>query len=579
MSGFLMPPVVWLMGLMYYGITQGMEILSIAFSPLLWSYVALFFIVAGRILLKKLSAVEDFFANPSTETEVAAQKATCFIPRFYMAAIATYVLVGPTIVLIGQEYLTSMEVLFAEFIAVPIVFLFSVPFLTFLTVELEQWSEPIPLSEVVRCMGLKGRLVINMVVSTGGVIVLLFLFVLIYTNTEALAGRTLNTITMVWKLGVLSVIGILTVMMNFLIMARQLVNPIGYTAVRLRDIAEGEGDLTKTLPVPSRDQIGAMARYFNLFVNRIAGVVRESQAMTVSLQDSSIEMAESAELLSENAQGQAASTEEMSATIEELAAGMDSINESATEQMENLMSLMSRMNSLSIIIEEMGGRITGTADRSREVTTVAQAGEEELGEMHRSMQQIATGAGEMVRILDIIGDISEQTNLLALNASIEAARAGEAGRGFAVVADEISKLADQTARSLKEIKKFIDESNQEILKGRQQVDLTLSRINEIVTGIEEISSTIKSLSDDMETQKARNNEVNADARLVREEAEKIGTATAEQKNATEEITGSIAHINSISQTSAERADSISDNSRSMKERVSKLREMVEFFRV
>jgi len=140
------------------------------------------------------------------------------------------------------------------------------------------------------------------------------------------------------------------------------------------------------------------------------------------------------------------------------------------------------MDELTGIIEQISSKVNETLSLSQLMTNESKEGDQALEIMTKSMNKIRNSSSEMVNIIAIINDISDKinllslnaANLLSLNAAIEAARAGEQGRGFAVVADEISKLADQTAGSLKDIEKLIVENN-----------------NEIAVGIESSSKTVK----------------------------------------------------------------------------------------
>ncbi len=222
-----------------------------------------------------------------------------------------------------------------------------------------------------------------------------------------------------------------------------------------------------------------------------------NEALAASMRDVSRRLDESSRELSGNAAGfarniqnQAASIEEITATMEEISAGSDNVSSGARVQSEAMARLAGMMDELSRITGEMAGRIGETLERTGKIAAMARTGEEYIIRMDRSMTEVSETSKEMSGILSMINDISDRINLLSLNAAIEAARAGEYGRGFAVVADEISKLADQTSTSVKDIATLIRKSDEEVRKGAAGVQDTVAVIRDILAGVEESNSMI-----------------------------------------------------------------------------------------
>ncbi|TAL39994.1 MAG: HAMP domain-containing protein [Spirochaetes bacterium] len=351
------------------------------------------------------------------------------------------------------------------------------------------------------------------------------------------------------------------------------------TTAMLKDIAGGEGDLTARIESNSNDEIGELGDNFNTFTAKIQGVVRDIIGIAQNLAAASEELSASTMNFSESAQGQAASVEQVNATTEELAAGMEHIATSTTAEFKNVNTLAERMSALSSSIERMGRIIGDATTLTGEMSGHARAGSESLGLMDSSMQTITESSQKVSSILEIINNISDQINLLALNAAIESARAGEAGRGFAVVADEISKLADQTARSLKEIGALIKVNSDEITRGHQNVDTTGHTMRLIIDSMSSISGMMDGISASMREQLEANEGMRRIVDDVRSRTEEIKNATGEHLRATDEIVKSSGYINEKTQTIASGAEELASTAEEITGMAETLRMKVDFFKV
>ncbi len=286
------------------------------------------------------------------------------------------------------------------------------------------------------------------------------------------------------------------------------------------------------------------------------------------------ELFANAENFSLQSQTQASSVEEGSATSEDILAGINNVNSTIEVTGKSLNSLVEKINSLSKEINEASDRTGSTRDLAKNIAGIAEKGHGMLSTMAENLRNIHQSSGMMTGIIEMIADISDQTNLLSLNAAIEAARAGEYGRGFAVVADQISKLADQTSSSIKEISNLIKTIISEISKGLSTVDETADTIKEIVDGINTLSESVTSVAHLMEKQNLVNQSVIEDTISVTELSGSISTAVEEQKTAMQDMTNLINSLNDISQNFAEGSSDIQVRSQDMKEMVQSLTELV-----
>lgn len=264
------------------------------------------------------------------------------------------------------------------------------------------------------------------------------------------------------------------------IMNRGIGAPIVVAMERIKDIAEGEGDLTKRLQVDSQDEVGMLAEWLNRFIDKIHKIVQEISSNTERVLGS-------AQKLSEASQSLSAGTEQMSTQSQSIASA-------ATQMSQNFQVISSSVEEMSISVSEVAKK---TADASG----VAAEANETANNTSAVINELGTSASEIGKVMETIVNIANQTNLLALNASIEAAGAGDAGKGFAVVASEVKELARQSGESSEDIKAritAIQNSASRAVSAIGEISDVISKVNEIsgaiASAVEEQSITAKEIA-------------------------------------------------------------------------------------
>jgi len=360
------------------------------------------------------------------------------------------------------------------------------------------------------------------------------------------------------KLGGIILFGVIVAVSIVAALWRSISVKIGLISEFLRSIGRGELAAQKSIFVVI-DELTDINQTVYIMKKNISSMMADINTISTKLDASSRETSSITNSFTGVTQNQAATVEEVTATIEEISAGMDQIATGAQGQMRSLMSLIERMGELSGIIGELSENISSASALAGGITEEAERGEDSLRQMNQSMLTINTGSQQMTNIVNIIQDISDKINLLSLNASIEAARAGEAGRGFAVVADEISKLAENTATSVKDIDSLIKTTDGEIRKGLSGVTDVVERIGRISAGIGEMNGMVQKIAGIMEKQVDMNAMVDREATEVRKQSQQIESATMEQKTAINEVVQSVTRINELTQTISAGSEEITAN--------------------
>jgi len=351
----------------------------------------------------------------------------------------------------------------------------------------------------------------------------------------------------------------------YFIINRSITKPLRDTVLMIKDIAEGEGDLTRRLDVKSKDEIRELANWFNLFLDKLQKIIKQIAENSGTMDSASSDllnlagkMTSSSEKTYNLANTVAMSTEDMSTNLNEVVSAMDQSSTAA-----NMMATASE-EMMSTISE-----IAQNVDRTREISDQAVAQAKNTGE---KMSELGKAAKDIGKITETITEISEQTNLLSLNATIEAARAGEAGKGFVVVANEIKELARQTALSTKDIKNKID--------GIQKVTaLTATEIDKIINVINNVNEYVAGISTAIEEQSITTRDIAEKISQTSQGIQQVNRSASNISQASTQIAGDISRVKTSTNEISENSGHVNTRASNLKEIAEQLNKIVHSFKV
>jgi len=314
-----------------------------------------------------------------------------------------------------------------------------------------------------------------------------------------------------------------------LFIALSITTPLRKTTNMIKDIAQGEGDLTKRLDASSKDELGELAKWFNTFVDKLQSIVKEISGNTNTLSASSEELSAVSTQLAANAEEMTAQSNTVASATEQATANTNNISAAAEE-------MSTGVNTVATAIEEMSSSLNEVAKNCQKETKIAADANSQAQSTRDMMERLGVSSKEIGKVIEVINDIADQTNLLALNATIEAASAGEAGKGFAVVANEVKELAKQTAQATDQIGTQIEAMQSNTTNAVAAIEA----ITKVIQEINDISHTIVSA---VEEQSATVNEIAKSVGGASQAAGEIARNVGESAKGLTEVSSNIQGVN------------------------------------
>ena len=392
-----------------------------------------------------------------------------------------------------------------------------------------------------------------------------------------------------------AVVGILLAIVISVALGKIISNPLKMTAEVLRNISEGEGDLTQRIPINGSDEISLVAKYFNKTFDKISNtvntVVTESKVMTnvantlsedVSTTASAInQIASNISSIKNQVVNESAGVQETSATMKQISDNIDKLNKSVERQSSDVAQSSSAIEEMVANIRSVTDILEKNARSVEDLLKSADNGRTVVEKAVELINKVSAGSEGLMDATSVIQNIASQTNLLAMNAAIEAAHAGDVGKGFAVVSDEIRKLAEdssvqgkrisETLVALKDLIQSIADASSEIQNQFNEIFNNTQKVSQqetvIKSAMEEQSAGSQQVLNAMREISNITGEVKSGAKIMEQggkeilvEMEKLSEITAEITGSMDEMNHGIAEINvamqHINEKTSENDDSI-----------------------
>ena len=329
----------------------------------------------------------------------------------------------------------------------------------------------------------------------------------------------------------------------------------------LAQIAQGGGDLRTRIQVRTRDELAAMARNFNEFIERLVGIVASIRASTEKVQTMGLDLRANANETSaavtqisanidsvrDRVLHQSSSVVEITATVEEITSNIQSLNRSIDTQAEQVAQSSSAIEQMVASIHSVSKNLDGNSLSIAKLVQTTEQGGEHIETMVHTVQDIVAKSEGLAETNRVIQTIASQTNLLAMNAAIEAAHAGDQGRGFAVVADEIRKLAEHSAAQSKQIGSVLKDVLRGIEEVTKKVNLTQETFVEVLMTVGVVDGQEREIRHSMEEQAAGGTQVLEGLNKINQITSEVRSGSAEMQSGGQTILEEMLRLRSITE--------------------------------